>query len=153
MEIALRINFPILGIPLGINFHCGNKLVNQFPKLEKIISMNFHLWKWPKSLKESLHITVVWSSLAHPLGNTQKVPYRRRCLIGDPFIHCNLVKWEQSKGALQRGCVTGAIPLYMVMFCCYTSQVQLQHPTIATQYYISMCTSKMTICFTIFYKS
>ena len=62
--------------------------------------------------------TVVWSSLAHPLGNTQKVPYRRRCLTGDPFIHCNLAKWEQSRGvlqlsgALQRGCATGALPLY-----------------------------------------
>ena len=28
--------------------------MNQFPKWEKNISMNFHLWKWPKSLKETL---------------------------------------------------------------------------------------------------
>merc|ERR1711874_543589 len=58
---------------------------------------------------------VVWSSLAHPLGNTQKVFY-------SPFIHCNLAKWEQSKGALQlssalqRGCATGAIPLYQYKY-------------------------------------
>ena len=31
--------------------------MNQFLKLEKTISMNFHLWKWSKSLKESLFIT------------------------------------------------------------------------------------------------
>ena len=45
--------------------------------------------------------TVVWSSLWHPLGSTQKVPCRRRCLTGGPFIHCKLAKWEQPKGALQ----------------------------------------------------
>ena len=45
--------------------------------------------------------TVVWSSLGHPLGSTQKVPCRRQCLTGDPFIHCKLAKWEQPKGALQ----------------------------------------------------
>ena len=45
--------------------------------------------------------TVVWSSLGHPLGSTQKVPCRRRCLTGSPFIHCKLAKWEQPKGALQ----------------------------------------------------
>ena len=44
---------------------------------------------------------VVWSSLGHPLGSTQKVPCRRQCLTGDPFIHCKLAKWEQPKGALQ----------------------------------------------------
>ena len=48
-----------------------------------------------------LDYTVVWSSLGHPLGSTQKVPCRRRCLTGDPFIHCKLAKWEQPKGALQ----------------------------------------------------
>ena len=46
-------------------------------------------------------ITVVWSSLGHPLGSTQKVPCRRQCLTGGPFIHCKLAKWEQPKGALQ----------------------------------------------------
>ena len=45
--------------------------------------------------------TVVWSSLGHPLGSTQKVPCRRQCLTGGPFIHCKLAKWEQPKGALQ----------------------------------------------------
>ena len=45
--------------------------------------------------------TVVWSSLGHPLGSTKKVPCRRQCLTGDPFIHCKLAKWEQPKGALQ----------------------------------------------------
>ena len=67
---------------------------------------------------------MVWSRLAHPLGNTKKVPYRRRCLTGDPFIHCNLAKWEQSRGvlqlsgALQRGCATGALPLYVLDRIC-----------------------------------
>ena len=45
--------------------------------------------------------TVVWSSLGHPLGSTQKVPCRRQCLTGGPFLHCKLAKWEQPKGALQ----------------------------------------------------
>ena len=45
--------------------------------------------------------TVVWSSLGHPLGSTQKVPCRRQCLTGGPFIHSKLAKWEQPKGALQ----------------------------------------------------
>ena len=45
--------------------------------------------------------TVVRSSLGHPLGSTQKVPCRRQCLTGGPFIHCKLAKWEQPKGALQ----------------------------------------------------
>ena len=45
--------------------------------------------------------TVVWPSLGHPLGSNQKVPCRRQCLTGGPFIHCKLAKWEQPKGALQ----------------------------------------------------
>ena len=52
---------------------------------------------------DTFHIAgaVVWSRIVHPHGNTQKVPCRRRCLPGITFIHCNLVKWEQPKGALQ----------------------------------------------------
>ena len=55
----------------------------------------------PHGTKKVLPGTVVWSSLGHPLGSTQKVPCRRRCLTGGPFIHCKLAKWEQPKGALQ----------------------------------------------------
>ena len=56
---------------------------------------------WFALLYNLLYNTVVWSSLGHPLGSTQKVPCRRQCLTGGPFIHCKLAKWEQPKGALQ----------------------------------------------------
>ena len=74
-------------------------------KMEKtgfVSGENINFWVEVRNivLKISLY-TVVWSSLGHPLGSTQKVPCRRQCLTGDPFIHCKLAKWEQPKGALQ----------------------------------------------------
>ena len=95
--------------------------------------------------------TVVWSSLGHPLGSTQKVPCRRQCLTGGPFIHCKLAKWEQPKGALQAkvpyrgGALQGHDHCTLFVTCC-------RHPvyssrTFPSTFLLFVWRQKLLICY------